>query len=879
MMRIALLVLLAFASPAFSNDWESGFADPGPEHAVGVYWWWFGPAQTKDEVDRELHVMKEARIGRVLIFPIYPIAADDPARGIQNYPYLSAKFLDVLRHTVQTAQRLGIEVDLLPSTGWPYGGSWIPESLSARRLRVEGKSASQILPEHSVVARIGPMVFFDAPTGMRVKRPALGAEGFVMDHLSREALSHHLTEVGDKLLDAAPGIRAIHSDSMEVYGQNWTKNFASEFKKRRGYALEPHLPALFDKEHPQAPDIRHDYWLTISDLVVDHYIKPLAQWTRSRGVGLQAESYGTPAVDMRTFAHVDHPMGESYDWKTFVASRWASSAAHQFGKRITAAEALTWLRQPRYISTLEDMKVGADLHFACGINKIIAHGYAYSPPSAGVPGWGYYASVMLNDRNTLWPFFPLLSGYIRRASYALSLGKPRVDIGVYLPEDDVRAAQGLDSGPDLYKTSLNLYMATKYHLGTGAVPEFGLPAAYASETPLIKTILSAGFGFDGFDHAILRPELHTEGGRLAIGDVAYRIAVLPNVKGISTAMLERLADFCRAGGVLIATRRLPDTAYGLKDRERSVARVRDLVAELFGKQQSGETRRRTYGKGLAIFVPDETKELAAVLSSLRPQIRLGHPDSDLVFIQRGAEERELYFLANTSDRKKTFRALFRDGKGRPRMWDAMTGQAWDLPDDGNSVTLTLEPYASIFVAFEGLVETTAAKAAPAAFAERASIAAPGPWLLDIEGRQVKLDDLKSWTAIPDYHYYSGRGDYRTEIRIPANWLNPGDSVWLDLGSVKEVADVSINGKPAGVCWMRPYRLEVSDLVRPGMNQIRIGVTNLLINAVLGQPTPDFSKLKVIQFPLPTEKKMIKEPLPSGLLGPVRVVQGGSRNLR
>ncbi|MCL4854133.1 MAG: hypothetical protein KJZ78_22465, partial [Bryobacteraceae bacterium] len=87
------------------------------------------------------------------------------------------------------------------------------------------------------------------------------------------------------------------------------------------------------------------------------------------------------------------------------------------------------------------------------------------------------------------------------------------------------------------------------------------------------------------------------------------------------------------------------------------------------------------------------------------------------------------------------------------------------------------------------------------------------------------------------------------------------------------------GKPAGVCWMRPYRLEVSDLVRPGMNQIRIGVTNLLINAVLGQPTPDFSKLKVIQFPLPTEKKMIKEPLPSGLLGPVRVVQGGSRNLR
>ncbi len=108
MMQIALLVLLAFAPPAFSNDWESDFADPGPEHAVGVYWWWFGPAQTKDEADRELRVMKKARIGRVLIFPIYPIAVDDPARGIRNYPYLSAEFLDILCHTVQTAQRLGV---------------------------------------------------------------------------------------------------------------------------------------------------------------------------------------------------------------------------------------------------------------------------------------------------------------------------------------------------------------------------------------------------------------------------------------------------------------------------------------------------------------------------------------------------------------------------------------------------------------------------------------------------------------------------------------------------------------------------------------------------------------------------------------------------
>ncbi len=527
---------------------------------MGVYWWWFGPAVTKTEVTRELEVMRAARIGSVLIFPIYPISLDDPSKGIRNLKYLSPEFLDVLGHAAREAQRLGITVDVLMGTGWPFGGPSITPELGAKKLRVELGAATAASGERieaawivkgdgkkvelagavdvtaevragtsvSVPAGHVLMSFLMSPTKMQVKRPALGAEGLVMDHLDPIALKTYLSAVGEKLLSAAPrgAIRTLHSDSMEVFNTEWTPSFLDEFRRRRGYDLRPYLPALVADAGPTTADVRFDFWRTLSELAMDNYVRPLQAWCHARGVGLQAESYGSPPVDMSSFAAVDSAMGESYDWKMFVASRWASSAAHQYSKSVTSAEAYTWLRFPRYVSTLEDIKLGSDLHFACGVNKIVAHGYAYSPPAAGIPGWGYYASIMMNGNNTWWPYFRHLSDYVRRTSYALTLGKPAVDVGILLPEDDVMAAQAPGRG-------LNLYMATKGWLGRTRVPEFSLPAAFAAETPLLKTLLASGFTFDGFDRSLLQPTLRTNRGRLEVGDVAYRIAILPSLKGIS----------------------------------------------------------------------------------------------------------------------------------------------------------------------------------------------------------------------------------------------------------------------------------------------------------------------------------------------------------
>jgi hypothetical protein len=910
MKRLALCLFLAGAAFGAGPNWEREFRNPPAEYRMGVYWWWFGPAQTKREVARELDVMKRAGIGRVLIYPVYPVAANDPARGIRNYQFLSAEFVDVLQYAVQRARAAGIEVSVPLGSGWPYGGPAVRPGQAAQRLRMLTEPAHAgahlsppaLAPDETVVCRLlapgdgtrvdlaavkdvtaaaelpatlqGPhavLTFVQSPTRMKVKRPALGGEGLVLDHLSAGALRDYLEDTGARFLPALGGKAAIHADSFEVFGQCWTRDLLREFQQRRGYDLQPYLPALFADAGEKTASVRHDFWLTIGDLAIDNNLRVLSEWAHAHGTTLQAESYGCPAIDMRGFRWIDQPMGESYDWKNFVASRWASSGAHQTGHRFVAAETWTWLRRPRYVSTLEDLKRGVDLQFACGVNRVVGHGYAYSPPEAGSPGWGYYASVMLNDRNPWWPYFHHLSSYVARASYALSLGKPRADVALYLPEDDVLAAHGLDSSPNLYKSSMNLYMETKDHLCKNPGGEFGLPAAMTLESPAIASIMAAGFNFDGIDRAILAPGLRVDRGRLELGDASYRIVVLPGLTGISLELLERLAEFCRAGGTVIATGRLPDRVYGLQNRQERQRHMQRIVGEMFGAAGAAGPHRQAYGKGQAIFVPGDTEEFRKTLAGLAPQVVM-QPDPALFFVQRGEAGREVYFLGNTSAAEKRLALRFRDGKGRARRWDPMTGEIEDCAYDRDGrLAVTLEPYGTTVIGFDSSQPEARRQVRAEAAAAGTVQAIEGPWTLVMGGRPVRLERLESWTGLAGSRYFSGTATYTAEVQIEGRPGGAGDRAFLELGEVREIADVEINGKPAGVSWRLPHRVEVSGLLRPGPNRILIRVTNLPINQVLGQPEPSYAGLPKIQFPLPQEKKALREPLPSGLSGPVRLV--------
>jgi hypothetical protein len=151
----------------------------------------------------------------------------------------------------------------------------------------------------------------------------------------------------------------------------------------------------------------------------------------------------------------------------------------------------------------------------------------------------------------------------------------------------------------------------------------------------------------------------------------------------------------------------------------------------------------------------------------------------------------------------------------------------------------------------------------------------GPWTVAFDPAwgapaEIEFPRLIPWTEHPDtgVKYYSGTGTYRKTIHVPADWLGPSQRVFLDLGEVRELAEAFINGQSAGVLWQPPFRVDATEWVRPGGNELKIEVMNLWINRLVGDQS------------LPPEKRLTRtnirqgegwEIQPAGLLGPVRLL--------
>jgi hypothetical protein len=396
--------------------------------------------------------------------------------------------------------------------------------------------------------------------------------------------------------------------------------------------------------------------------------------------------------------------------------------------------------------------------------------------------------------------------------------------------------------------------------------------------------------------------MQVTGGRLRQGDGDYGILVLPNLTGIDLESLEQIQAFVTGGGTLIATRRLPDRAWGWKDRDARTARVRELTELLFGTGAARQYGERKVGQGRVIFCPDEQGSFRKALFTAQPDIRFHIASPHVSFVHRREPERDFYFLANTSEEGQELEGIFRVGHKAPELWTLQTGATEPLVvfehlPEGTRVPFTLGPLESKVIVF------SAARRPPAAtrtdlpleaggarvFSNgsyfhihsgvRKSVAVTGipaawhltaRWRLALGDQRYEFEELPSWTELAKSRYFSGTGIYEAEFDAP-EFKDFG--VELDLGAVRETADVHLNGAPAGVLWMRPYRCDITRLLRPGRNRLRVAVTNLLINRILGDGPIDYSDVYAKygrRFPAGDEWEFVREPYPSGLLGPVHL---------
>ena len=880
-------------------------------------WWWFGPAVTKPELQRELEQMKAEGIGGVEIATLYPLALDDPQTGFHNQPFLSDEHLDAIRFAAAEARRLGLRVDITLGSGWPFGGPHIPVTQAAGELRVEtvpvppgadsiavpdivagehliaafitpatedrlsmqqAKQASQItngrliLPKANDASRA--MFFIASRTGMTVKRPAVGAEGFVLDHYDQNATETHLHAVGDKLI-AAFGDQppyAVFSDSLEDYGSNWTGDLMEQFRARRGYDLTPYLPALIGDAGPLTASVRHDWGRTLTELANERFLVPLHAWAQQHHTLLRSQTYGFPPVTLSSNRYEDLPEGEGKAsmlmWREFSDTRWAASAGHLFGNQVISSETWTWLHSPAFRATPLDMKAEADLHFLQGINQLVGHGWPYSPEVAGEPGWRMYAAAALNAHNP-WSFaMPDLARYLQRVSFALRQGKPANDVAILLPDDDVWSTFSVRSD----STKPVITQAGFNTVGSNFSMDESLDGSLVSK--VIPQVLDAGFNFDFIDAD-------------AINDLGihYPVLILPGIDRLPLATYQKIEEYVRRGGVVIAARSLPSTAPGF------------LNADADGKQIQEISQRLFHSNGAAgHFVADEAQLSSLLAKLLTPDVVLSPATPRVGFIHRKLSSGDLYFVANTSNQPHRMQAVFRHPARHAEWWDPFTGEV-SAVENTSAVDMNLQPYESrlIFFSDSAAVFKKMSAAHPRAKAPAKTIDLTTDWKLTFNeaNQTIQMATLRSWSEEPGFKFYSGQVSYHKNFNLSPKDLHSGIKGILDFGPgmpidepvpipqhsmkayvegpIREAAEVFVNGQDAGPVWHPPYTVDVTKFLKAGENDLRIVVGNTAINSLAGQALPTYRLLnqRYGERFVPQDMGNL-QPLPSGITGSIHL---------
>lgn len=840
---LILCTALVLGTPATAQApvtlWRT-FVDPPTEARPMVRWWWFGPAVTEAEIDREIAAMKAGGFGGFEVQPTYPLSPDDPPR-IVNQPYMSAPFLAALRHAGETARASRMRIDVTIGSGWPFGGPHIPIGQAAAEVRMVRVAVGAKLPalgsgetllavfaggkQVDASSTADRIAYVAGRTGQQVKRPAIGSEGFVLDHMSRGAVANHLATIGDPLLTAFPRNAppyAMFSDSLEAYGSSWTDDLPAEFRRRRGYDLIAHLPALFGGAGAEAAAVRYDWARTMAELVDENYLAPIDAWARARGTRFRSQTYGIPPVTLSSNALVALPEGEGSDWRSFTSTRWATSAAHLYGRAVVSSETWTWLHAPSFAATPLDMKAEADRHFLQGVTQLIGHGWPYSPPDVAEPGWAFYAAAALNDHNPWYPAMPDVTRYLARVSALLRAGQPANGVALYVPTEDAFAAM------DPKHASVNEAMRER------------LPRS------LVGRILDAGHGFDLIDAGAIRAR-----------GIRHRLLVLPSMQRIDPVAYRAIADWVGKGGRVISVGSAPEIGGGLLD---GAAASRDVAAI---------TRK------LGLRVVTEDALTAAIVAHVPPDMAFDTPDPAVGFIRRALPKGDLYFVANTGNRPITTTARFAGDMGDGQWWDAATGARWAAGT--GRIALRLAPYESRILVF-------GAGPAPARAEPRAVADLSSGWSLRFPaGPAQPASPLRWWSD----QSYSGSAVYsrsfeatNTRLLIDFGTGMPQTGAPSRQGMkalfdppVREAAIVTVNGVRAGTLWTPPYRLDISRLVRPGTNRIEVTVMNSALNRLAAGPLPDYRLLSARygeRFQM--QGLDLLKPAPSGLIGPITLME-------
>lgn len=662
-----------------------------------------------------------------------------------------------------------------------------------------------------------------------------GGRGLECDKFSRKAIKKQFDNWFASIYNRAPKeiakkvLTRIHVDSWECGSQNWSNNFADEFRRRRGYDLMPWLPLYAGVPigtSEESEKVLRDIRLTIAELINDIFFDEVSTLGKQYGCKLSAECVAPTMVSdgLLHYQHADYPMGEfwlnspTHDKLNDMLD--AVSGAHIYGKNIIQAEGFTEVRGT-WDEDFALLKPLLDRNYCTGINALVFHVNTHNPWTDRRPGMTLDGIGTFFQRdNTWWKEMPAFTGYISRCQALLQYGKPVVDIAVYTGDETPRRAilpeRLITSLPGLYSDQVKDSEAKR--LANAGQPLEVSPVGVTHTANMTKAEHWVnplrGYRYDSFNHDVLGKS-QVKGGRLVTpGGMEYSALVIPQARKMNPGRIVNCwntIDSIEKWGVPV------------------------------------------------IREPWEKADLASL--GIKKDAVL--PEG-IDFTHRTAEGADIYFMSNQTGKQMTFKPEFRVERTYRYLADAVTGKVYNA---GESVTLPAG--GSLFYILSDDAVPAKLTAMPTQSTTLIALD-KNKWNISFEetSKKITASQLIDWSKSTEKEvkYYSGHATYKTTFRLGRKPKN--GTVMLNLGTVANAATVYVNGQKCGTAWTAPYAVDITKAVKRGNNTLEITVVNTWANALQGNDlgTPPYEGI----WTNGKYRRASKELLPAGLLGPVTI---------
>jgi len=892
-------ITVLYGQPKDQDLLFARFQNPPVEARPFVRWWWNGDRLNKNEIIREIHLLKDAGFGGVEINPI--AGGEKGIPGYKSLVWLSPEWNDMLKVACSEAEKLNMVTDLIIGTGWPFGGQFLKpnqylQRIVVNQIKLSGpgtlhkninklleidrenrirKSGSgkyltekiafiKLLPENlkdleeiiSLDSMIDPHGEIKIPLGKgnyylvwgvkqngyrEVVLGAPGGDGPVMDHYDREVTMAFLSRLKKIAKDLGIPlnrlVRALFCDSIELDGANWSDGFSEKFREKYGYDIEEWFPFIFYNSQGKYLNmirnstllekkivrVRYDFNRFLVDEFLENFTKVVKSFCEDNDLLFRYQAYGSPwhmgisegylipdipEGNNWLFSNKRAPYADEYfTWNDehgyLIWNKYAAAGGHLKKEKIISCEAMTNVGGYFDVS-LEDIKQADDINFITGITHSVVHGFNFSPPQAGIPGWVRFGTYF-SEHNPWWKYIKKWTIYNARLSVVFQNSTPVTEIGIIGPTGELWGEKGLN------RLEMHTTPFYCYHLWE-SFSNIGSTCDYLSEA-----VLDTAFTIKGSE-SISFP---------------YKMLVFTDVHAITPRTIQVLNEFLDRGGKIAFVGTFPSRYLSLKDLQNTsiksaINHIRIAYPEQVFFVERPESLDHLIPWSINLFKT----------AGIHPRIHIENPLRYVYQIQSTQNNRNIYFFVN-SDRKKevSLKVRFPENNYIPWVWDPETGTrkiCSYVKGSNNEMEIPLKPLQSRLIVFDPNKVTDKVTA----IKQEKEESFPGKkeikskWLVDlypVEGNRFSyhMDQLTDFRNIPLLEDFAGEAVYITTIKVKNHYSK------LDLGEVNRgITEVILNGVNLGICWYGRHEYNVSKALKQGKNKLEIRYTPVMKNYCL-----------------------------------------------